>query len=186
MENLLKQLSVKVTAAATGTIYVYSDDDIMIRIGNHEPNFSAPRRQADYEIYTHNIEGKEVNNKFQVVFKVCEILEIAVPAEITEEYSIYLEEQKEFADIAEKGRMKATEVMLQGIENRKLKGELFGQDITDFIQGKEDVIKEIVILAEAYAAEGSNGDKRRKRRRSFFKQELEKRFGCYFEISELK
>jgi len=185
MKKLLKSLDKKISVrqAGTGTIYV-SFDGKKIRIANHEPNRSMKRQRgsADLEIYTHDLVGKEINSKYDVVEKVADFLNIEIKgptkSAITRFRNKELEKSKKLARIEIENEKEMKE-----IQDRIKK---FYSKIKKLTKGKEKELKQLYAEAEKYGDLGSNGSKRRKRRTSYFKREFKNRFGIEATPSDVK
>lgn len=180
MKLLLEKLNIKVKEASSGTLYI-EENDIKIRISNHEPNFGAPRALADYEIYTHNITGKEINDKYDVLEKVAEILNIEIKGSL--KASLTKAKNKK---AIEKGRIEALEA-----ENNKRMAEIKDENtkritlIKKAIEGKENLVLSLIAKAEEESNIVSNGDKRRKKRRKIFNSLFLENFNFKAELSDV-
>ncbi len=175
MEKLLQSLheDIVVNRALTGTIYV-SYNYKKIRISNHEPRqFTGNRISADLLIYTHDITGKEINSKYEVVEKIADFLNLKIPGPV--KGAITRHNNKKKAE-AQKLRelMRKNELSMKVLQ---LKKALFHLRIWNVIKGKEKQLKQLLKEAAEYGDLGSNGSKRKKRRVSFFKREFKNRFG---------
>lgn len=176
MFKLLKSLDrrLKVNQAGTGTIYITFDDK-KIRISNHEPNESMRRfrGEADLEIYTHDVVGKEINSKYDVIEKVSSFYNIEIPrgikSAITRHKNAKYKEAIRIAEVQKSQKIFNDEVQ------EKLK--IFHKKIKSLVRGREKELKKLLDEADKYGDLGSNGDKRRKRRVSYFKREFKNRFG---------
>jgi len=176
MQKLIKSLNKKVSAryAGTGTLYVEFQGK-KIRIGNHEPN-EAMRRQrgiADLELYTHDIVGKEINSKYDIVEKVAGFLNLEITgstkAAITRFRNKEFKKQKRLIEIQRKNKSEMDDIQ------KKIKD--FHSKIRKLTKGKEKELKQLFIEADKYGDLGASGQKRRKRRVSYFKKEFLNRFG---------
>jgi len=175
MKKLIKALDKKISVrqAGTGSIYV-SFNGKKIRISNHEPNHSMTRfrTEADLEIYTHDVVGKEINNKYDVVEKVAEFLGLeikgAVKSAITRHFNKSLIEEKKLYKIMKENEAKTAEIQ------KKIKA--FHAQIRKLTKNKDKELKALFNEAENYGNLGSKS-KRRKRTVSYFKREFKKRFG---------
>lgn len=176
MENLIKTLDKRVTAryAGTGTLYVEFQGK-KIRISDHEPNHAMRRirGEADLELYTHDLVGKEINTKYDIVEKVADFLNLeikgATKAAITRFRNKEIEKNKMLIEWQRKHKAEMAEIQ------KKIKE--FHSKIRQLTKGKEEEIKQLFFEAEKYGDLGANGDKRRKRRVSYFKREFKNRFG---------
>ena len=176
MKNLIESLDKRITAryAGTGTLYVEFQGK-KIRIGNHEPNEAMKRHRgkADLELYTHDIVGKEINTKYDIVEKVADFLNLeitgATKAAITRFRNKEIEKNKILIEIQRKNKAEMDEIQ------KKIKD--FHSKIRKLTKGKEKEIKQLFFEAEKYGDLGDNGQKRRKRRVAYFKREFKNRFG---------
>lgn len=176
MQKLIKSLDKKVSArhAATGTLYVEFQGK-KIRIGNHEPNeaMRKHRGRADLELYTHDLVGKEINSKYDVVEEVADFLNLeitgATKAAVTRFRNNEMKKNKRLIEIQRINKSQMDEIQ------NKIKE--FHSIIRKLTKGKEKELKQLFIEAEKYGDLGSNGQKRRKKRVSHFKKEFKNRFG---------
>lgn len=176
MEKLLKSLHprISVKKAGTGTIYVNFNGK-KIRVADHEPNEAAKRirGKADFEIYTHDLVGKEINSKYDVVEKVAKFLKLEIKgttkAAITRYNNRELKKAKEIAKIKAKNDAEFSDL-------KTLQRKFYAQ-IRKVVKGKEVELKKLLEESQAYGDLGSNGAKRRKRKTSYFKQNFKLRFG---------
>lgn len=185
MQKLIKSLDKKISAryAGTGTLYVVYQGK-KIRISNHEPN-EAMRRirgRADLEIYTHDIVGKEINTKYDVVEKVAQYLGLEIKGStkgaITRYYNREAKKNKEILKF-----MQIAKAETDSIQKAIKKHHLMIRKST---KGRETELKQLYDEADKYGDLGSNGDKRRKRRVSYFKREFKARFGIEATPSTVK
>ena len=176
MEKLIESLDKKVSVkcAATGTLYVEFQGK-KIRISDHEPNYAMRglRGEADLELYTHDLVGKEINSKYDIVEKVADFLNLeitgATKAAITRFRNKEIEKTRQLIEWQRKHKAEMAEIQ------KKIKE--FHSKIRQLTKGKEKEIKQLFFEAEKYGDLGSNGDRRRKRRVSYFKREFKNRFG---------
>lgn len=181
IEYLHKKINVK--TSGTGTTYVYFDGK-KIRISNHEPNDSLLflRGKLDLEIYTHNVEGRQINDKYDVVELVAEYLDLPIKGYlkgiITRHFNKSMKELKEVTKI----RMQEEKERLQLIKE----SDLFYKRIKDTLKGEEKAVKKILQEAENYSESAPNGNIRRKKRMKYFKRELNKKYGIVATVAEVR
>ncbi|MXV39389.1 hypothetical protein GO491_11990 [Flavobacteriaceae bacterium Ap0902] len=183
MKALINRLGLKAKEAATGTIYVEHNGK-KVRVANHEPNFAMTkfRGDADLEIYTHDVEGSEINDKYDVVKMIAEFFEIEIKGTLksilTKASNRKIAERNRLAELA-KANKKEQEAIKEAKEERL-------NNLADFVAENKEELEAILADAEAYGDFGSNGAKRRKRRRNYFKNEVLKRFNVELELSDYK
>ena len=185
MKKLIKSLDKKISVrqAGTGSIYVAFNGK-KIRIANHEPNHAMTRMRgnADLEIYTHDLVGKEINNKYDVVEKVADYLGLeikgSVKSAITRHNNKALKESNRLSKIMSDNKKEMDEIQ------KKIK--VFHSTIKKITKGKDKELKTLFDEADKYGDLGTNGGQRRKRRVSYFKREFKARFGIEATPSDVK
>lgn len=181
IEQLLKKLEgVKVHTAGTGSIYVYYKEK-KIRIADHEPNYNAPNRSNDKCFYLQDACGTK-NDIYDVVEQVAEYLNIEIKGSLKGMFTKRFNEQmKRFEELqkyqAEQKKAQAKFEAEKDHATNKLKAVIS--------ENKEEVAK-ILEEAEAYGDLASNGDKRRKRTKKYFKRVFTERFGFEPSIYNVK
>jgi hypothetical protein len=176
MQKLIKSLDKKVSArySGTGTLYVHYNGK-KIRISNHEPNDAMRRIRgtADLEIYTHDLVGKEINTKYDVLEKVADYLKLEIKgstkAALTRFRNKEAKEAKALAKIIAKNKVETNAIQKKIAQ--------YHSKIRSLTKGREKELKQIYSEAEKYGALGSNGGKRRKRTVSYFKKAFLNTFG---------
>ena len=181
IEQLLKKLEgVKVHTAGTGSIYVYYKEK-KIRIADHEPNYNAPNRSNDKCFYLQDACGTK-NDIYDVVEQVAEYLNIEIKGSLKGMFTKRFNEQmKRFEELqkyqAEQKKAQAKYEAEKEHATNKLKAVIS--------ENKEEVAK-ILEEAEDYGDLASNGDKRRKRTKKYFKRVFVEKFGFDPIFSEVK
>lgn len=182
LANLLGKIKgVRVHVSGTGTAYVYAKGK-KIRLSDHEPNYGAPNRGCDKYYYTHDISGKQVEDIFVIAEEIVDYLGIELPPAIKGVFTRKRNERWE-------RQARLTEIRLKNeaeLEAAKKRGQKKREVIKEAIAGKEDKVREIMEAAEAYGDLGSNGKKRRKRRKSFFERNFEAEFGFKVSLGDIK
>lgn len=181
IEQLLKKLEgVKVHTAGTGSIYVYYKEK-KLRIADHEPNYGAPNRSNDKCFYLKDACNKQYDI-YDVVEQVAEYLEIEIKGTLKGMFTKRFNEQmKAFEELqmhqaAQRQAQAKFEAEKEHATN-KLKAVIS--------ENKEEVAK-ILEEAEDYGDLASNGDKRRKRTKKYFKRVFVEKFGFDPIFSEVK
>lgn len=178
IENLINRLNSKIAInkASTGTIYLQYQGD-KIRIANHEANYGL-RGHADLEIYTHDPSGILINDEFVVLKNVATFWKIpitgALKASVTK-HDAKKQKEKLAYEKLKKQQIADDEKRKQALKTEKEK-------IKTLIKGRENEVKAILKDADEYAKTGSNGDKRRKLKRSYFNRTFKAQFG--FEVEK--
>jgi hypothetical protein len=176
MTTLISKLSkdIKIHTAATGTIYLTYDEKI-IRIGNHEPNYSMVkfRGKPDIKIYTHDIDGNEIANPYEVLEQVASFYGLNIPRELKSAIT----RSKKVKAAKQAAKQAAINKKEDELATRLESRNEFIAKVKEAISGKESLIEPIIAGANEYGSLGSNGDKRRKRKASYFKREFFALFG---------
>ena len=172
LEQLIEKLDgVRVQTAGTGTIYVYHKG-LKVRVADHEPNYGAPNRGNDKCFYTQDMCGKKFDI-YDVVSDIADYLEIEIRGTLKGMMTKHLKVQAQLAEMAEKAKREYEAYMQQYNEQRAI--EMAKLEV--IVKNNKNEIDDIIARAEAYGNLGSNGDKRRKRTKNFFKNEFAAKFG---------
>jgi hypothetical protein len=167
--------------AATGTIYLYKGEK-KIRIGDHEPNDSLNfmRGAADVEIYTKGASGEVLlRNEAEICEKLTEVLEDfqltpAAKAAITRNDKVIAAA----AQLALQAQAQSA-VVANEVAN-------FQQRVNEVVAANKEAVAQMLSDADEYSKKGSNGDKRRKLRRSHFARAFEAAFGFQASPGDIK
>lgn len=157
-----------IQAAGTGTIYITFVSGKRVRIADHEPNFGAPRNFDYLEVYVKDVEGHKISLTSNIE-RILDYLNIEANSEVMNIIFSESEKERALADLKLKNQKSVQSV--QEDYQQQLSDRLIS--ISKNLSKSE--INTILDEAETYAALGANGDKRRKRRVSFVRSELEKR-----------
>lgn len=181
-EYLLNTLHKDLIAKTTGhgTIYVNFKGK-KIRISDHEPNFNAPNRSSDLNIYYKNAEGKRILNKYEIINKVADFFNLPVPPAIkAAETKFYNQELKRF-ELAQK-------IQQEENERRKIEAketELKQNIVKNIISQNPSYFKNIAQKAVEYGDLGANGSKRNKRRHSFIRQFFKENYNVEADFNDV-
>jgi hypothetical protein len=167
----------KFTEAASGTIYLTKEDQ-KIRIGDHEPNDSLSFMRGGkptLEIYTKGAGGETLLNN---AAEICEKL-----AELLPDFKLS-PSAKAAITRNDKERAAAAAIAVAAVKQAsEVAGEVasFQAKVNAVVANNKEQVLVMLAEAEAYSQKGSNGDKRRKLRRSHFSNAFKAVFG--FEAS---
>lgn len=185
MTTYIERLSedIKIKVAGTGTIYLEFNEKT-IRIGNHLPNYSMIkfRGDADLKLYTHDIEGKEILTKWEVLERIATFFEIAIPSRLQASITRGKNLKSKKAAIQAALDAESEKQRKAFIETRKSHMDV----IKKLVTGREQEVREMLKAAQAYGELGSNAEKKRKRRTSYFKREFLAAFGMEAAIQDVK
>ncbi len=181
IQQLLEKINgVKVHSAGTGSIYVYYKD-LKIRVADHEPNYGAPNRSNDKCFYMQDACGNKFDI-YDIVEDIAEYLQIEITGTLKGMLTKHFHEKMQLAEEAYKIKCEH-EAYMQAYNERKA-NEI--EKLKEIIEKNRSEIENIIARAEAYGSLGANGDKRRKRTKSFFKQEFAARFGVEANLVEVR
>lgn len=173
VEKLLKKLpGVDVHVAGTGTIYL-SYKGKKMRISDHERNYSMDKQRGtpDKSIYTQDVSGKELIDKYGVVNDVADFYGIEIPKSMqgamTRARNKDIKRSDELYKIKQQNDVSMANVSDK--KNQKI------SDIKKAVKGREDELKQLLIDTEKYADENPN--KRSKRRSTYLKTHFLDMFG---------
>lgn len=189
MRKLISLLSknISVQEASTGTIYL-NYKGVSIRISNHEPNYAMKRQRgaADHEIYTHSVEGVEINSKYDVVEKVAEIYNTEIAGTLKGILTRRINAEVKNIKFISELKQREEDAYSEWLESDEGKAELANKEkARKIIQTKQHEILLILNEAEEYGNEGSNSKKQAKRARSYFKRKTKEVFGVEIEKSSV-
>ena len=169
--------------AGTGSIYINKNGK-KIRIANHEPNEAARRRrgEADLEIYTHDITGKEIKKPFEVIQDLADYLEMQIPQSLSKKVDELSNEdivrQSELRQLQEASDKSLQEAQLKHKEEVLINEDVINENKNRIIELEQESSKE--------TDEIKKGAKRRKKRGSLFKQKVKDEFGIDLNLSDFR
>lgn len=179
MDALNEIPNIKAKQAGTGTIYIELPDGNKIRISDHEPNFTAKDRSFDYEeIYTKDVSGNEINTTSDILQIISEKYNINLPESLKKYIKKEEAYQKEKIELSKKSQKEREEILKN--EQQRI------NELAPFVNENTKELEVIEKQAVKYGSEGTTGDKRRKRTKSFFNNEVQKKFGKELSYSDYK